>query len=325
VRPVALLSELQRQGVTLQAEGDRLRVKAPKGTLTPEVRQALTAQKAELLRLLVDSPPPPAAFPREPPPADVVGGIPCADCGGTEWWRWLDGRLLCRPCLVRREHPIRAPSMWSGEHTAAVCDVADELPLGHRPQEAANYPQREVNLLIPVGSETPFRVHPAKVLVNPGVVEAHSDAGRRPEPHAVALPKVGGRVKGRAAGGRRPKHPPQDTRGQRSAGGITLELPYDRVVGEFLAEHPEWRTSPNVVVRYDRSVKGQLVGFTASAMNALLPYVTTCATSLSAPERDYYATFLTWLVDHGVPRVAHTPYRPAHVPDVLPGQLRLFV
>jgi hypothetical protein len=34
------------------------------------------------------------------PPADVMSEEPCALCGSHERWRWLDGRLLCRVCLV---------------------------------------------------------------------------------------------------------------------------------------------------------------------------------------------------------------------------------
>jgi hypothetical protein len=37
-------------------------------------------------------------------PPDALGE-PCPQCGGQEQWRWLDGRLLCRPCLVREAHP----------------------------------------------------------------------------------------------------------------------------------------------------------------------------------------------------------------------------
>jgi hypothetical protein len=34
------------------------------------------------------------------PPLDELGE-PCAACGSKDMWRWLDGRLLCRPCLLR--------------------------------------------------------------------------------------------------------------------------------------------------------------------------------------------------------------------------------
>jgi hypothetical protein len=37
------------------------------------------------------------------PPDEL--GEPCPQCAGKEKWRWLDGRLLCRPCLVREAQP----------------------------------------------------------------------------------------------------------------------------------------------------------------------------------------------------------------------------
>jgi hypothetical protein len=33
-----------------------------------------------------------------PPPDEL--GEPCADCGSKDKWRWLDKRLLCRPCVI---------------------------------------------------------------------------------------------------------------------------------------------------------------------------------------------------------------------------------
>jgi len=47
-----LLTELSRQGVQLWTEDDQLRVRAPKGVLTPELRSLLSGHKADLLRLL---------------------------------------------------------------------------------------------------------------------------------------------------------------------------------------------------------------------------------------------------------------------------------
>ena len=47
-----LLGELRARGVVLEAAGDRLRVDAPRGAITPELREALTAHKAEVLALL---------------------------------------------------------------------------------------------------------------------------------------------------------------------------------------------------------------------------------------------------------------------------------
>lgn len=47
-----LLTELESQGVKITAEGDRLKIKAPKGTITEKLRQRLTAHKPEIIAAL---------------------------------------------------------------------------------------------------------------------------------------------------------------------------------------------------------------------------------------------------------------------------------
>lgn len=47
-----LLEELRRRGATVTTEGGELHIVAPKGALTPELRQALAGHKPELLVLL---------------------------------------------------------------------------------------------------------------------------------------------------------------------------------------------------------------------------------------------------------------------------------
>jgi len=47
-----LLTDLQSRGVTITAEGDRLKIKAPKGTITPELRERLTASKSDIIAAL---------------------------------------------------------------------------------------------------------------------------------------------------------------------------------------------------------------------------------------------------------------------------------
>ena len=56
------LAELERLGVVLEPNGDKLRYRAPQGALTPELREAITENKAEIistLRRVGDSQPPP--------------------------------------------------------------------------------------------------------------------------------------------------------------------------------------------------------------------------------------------------------------------------
>jgi hypothetical protein len=60
--------------------------------------------------------PPPTIADRYPP--DELGE-PCPDCGGIEKWRWLDGRLLCRTCLIRGD-----PSPAEARATPTNCTPA---------------------------------------------------------------------------------------------------------------------------------------------------------------------------------------------------------
>ena len=51
-----LVAEAHRLGISLTSNGEKLRVEAPKGALTEEIRQALAEHKAEILSLLTPSP-----------------------------------------------------------------------------------------------------------------------------------------------------------------------------------------------------------------------------------------------------------------------------
>jgi hypothetical protein len=93
-----VLKALHERGAELTADGDQLRYRATKTAIGPELRQAIASHKAELLSRLTTAPA------KEPPPPDQIGE-PCPDCGAAEWWIWLDGRRLCRPCLIRGGPP----------------------------------------------------------------------------------------------------------------------------------------------------------------------------------------------------------------------------
>lgn len=54
----ALLTDLTSRGVRLWAESDRLKVDAPRGTLTTDDKTMLAEHKAELLALLSEPEPP---------------------------------------------------------------------------------------------------------------------------------------------------------------------------------------------------------------------------------------------------------------------------
>lgn len=84
--PRELIQTLETRGIHLWADGDRLRWKAPVGSLTPELKETLSAQKAELLRVL---------------------GRPC------------DG------CQVRGNRPTQDdPSAWCEHYRAAWRDLS---------------------------------------------------------------------------------------------------------------------------------------------------------------------------------------------------------
>ena len=46
------LAELERLGVVLEPNGDKLRYRAPQGALTPKLREAITENKAEIISTL---------------------------------------------------------------------------------------------------------------------------------------------------------------------------------------------------------------------------------------------------------------------------------
>jgi hypothetical protein len=79
--PAALLDDLTRQGFVLAREGAGIRV-SPASRLTPELRTAIRANRADLLRLLAGRGP--AAEGR------------CPSCGGP-----LDPKARCWKCCER--------------------------------------------------------------------------------------------------------------------------------------------------------------------------------------------------------------------------------
>jgi hypothetical protein len=89
-----ILAWCQELGVTLApGEHGGLRV-SPPGVLPSHLKEILKAHKADILKVLTA------------PPADFLGEDPCAICGSYERWRWLDGRLICRGCLIRGGVPL---------------------------------------------------------------------------------------------------------------------------------------------------------------------------------------------------------------------------
>jgi len=84
-----LLAELARRGVDMWAEGERLRYRAPRGALAPELLEALRAHKAALVGLLRDA------------PRDA-----CYACGHRDWWRRPGGPWTCAVCHPPAVEPV---------------------------------------------------------------------------------------------------------------------------------------------------------------------------------------------------------------------------
>src|ERR1044072_8026227 len=102
-----LIAQLQEKGVELKSTGDRLVIDAPKGTITPEVRNALAEHKAELLVILSRPPapgtpavagPPPAPHlletPVERPPWPEPRHVPTAPSSAADEIRQLETELM---------------------------------------------------------------------------------------------------------------------------------------------------------------------------------------------------------------------------------------
>jgi hypothetical protein len=102
MRVTELLSQCARLGVTLTPGDEGMLRVSPPGILSTELRGQLKAHKTALLQLLTA------------PPADALSDDPCETCGSRERWRWLDGRLLCRPCLVLDLRPMSLVSSGNG-------------------------------------------------------------------------------------------------------------------------------------------------------------------------------------------------------------------
>jgi hypothetical protein len=83
-----ILLQCEAHGVTLTSGQNGAIRLSPPGMLPDKLRKALQEYRGTVLRLL------------SAPPADAIANEPCDVCGSRERWQWLDGRELCRPCLV---------------------------------------------------------------------------------------------------------------------------------------------------------------------------------------------------------------------------------
>ncbi|MGQ9683844.1 MAG: TubC N-terminal docking domain-related protein [Anaerolineae bacterium] len=89
-----LLAALRGLGANLAVEGARLKVTAPRGVLTAELRAAISANRTDLLRDLLEE-----RDPWDPPVRK--DGMPAArcSCGARDWvWAPAVGRWCCDGC-----------------------------------------------------------------------------------------------------------------------------------------------------------------------------------------------------------------------------------
>ena len=96
-----LLATLTALGATVRAVEDRLRIEAPSGALTPELRSALAEQKPALLALVRD---PPRVRPLQ---------LLCVGCQG---YFMHEPATFCYWCRAKRDRrPVGEPCTGCGE------------------------------------------------------------------------------------------------------------------------------------------------------------------------------------------------------------------
>ena len=98
-RLLNLLDQCTMLGVTLTSGHDGRLLGSPQDLLPEGLLEQLRDNQTDLVRLLTA------------PSADVLGDEPCDLCGSHERWIWLDGRELCRVCLILDLMPL---SLFSG-------------------------------------------------------------------------------------------------------------------------------------------------------------------------------------------------------------------
>ncbi len=141
-----IIAECRTRGISLEVIGERLRCRAPVGALTPELKQALVAQKAALVQILTGEPPVLAA-PQQPDDRAIIA--------------------------------LKVRSTILGE---AIWVVADDLPKEAWSADALAYTHQEVKVLRQLGQDTLAWVHTAKQMFGAQVIAG----GGRPRSHSEA-------------------------------------------------------------------------------------------------------------------------------------------
>lgn len=95
----ALLAELRNRGAAVAVAGARLRIEAPAGTVTPEIREELAAHKPELLRLL--------STPTLDADAGHVAAVKLRNTAIGDVWLIADAAALAdHPDIIRSQLPV---------------------------------------------------------------------------------------------------------------------------------------------------------------------------------------------------------------------------
>ena len=116
MRAAAVLEVLRARGGVVTIDGDALRVRRCTGLLTPALKQLIAAEKVAILALLKAE-----RAAREAPPPTRTDAAPCEACGSPTRWTWIDGREICRECLIQDRTPLIGPS----RHHCRGCSACD--------------------------------------------------------------------------------------------------------------------------------------------------------------------------------------------------------
>lgn len=109
----ALLADLVARDVRLSAAGDKLRVNAPRGALTAELRRALLDHKPELLKAL-----------RQRTPGQYLASLSLLFADHADHHAALD-RFCLLANLYHDEHGMAVGEAASRSHTAVLFEFGD--------------------------------------------------------------------------------------------------------------------------------------------------------------------------------------------------------
>ena len=134
-----LLKELEKLDIVPWEKEGRLRLRAPRGSLTDDLRRCIDKHKEELVEILrseSSSPESEPAPPADPRPREGQVGqhrAPCPTCGDTWCWPTVSDETgehdwACATCLVSHSQPIRFMPEGGGEPITVAPDGEPPMP-----------------------------------------------------------------------------------------------------------------------------------------------------------------------------------------------------